>query len=104
MRWRTKVFALDQKRVGLRIKTHMERPLIFKKFDLAQLADGYAFSACGTMSACLIKAEISPAHWKDPSLHTHHHAGRFDDEIPGHARRVFKMVADAQSSQPFTRR
>jgi hypothetical protein len=25
----------------------MERQFIFKKFDLAQLADGYVFSACG---------------------------------------------------------
>jgi hypothetical protein len=26
----------------LRIKTHMERQLIFKKFDLAQLANGFS--------------------------------------------------------------
>jgi hypothetical protein len=47
----------------------MECRFIFKKFDLAQLADGYAFSACGTMSAYLIKAEISPAHWKKAGYH-----------------------------------
>jgi hypothetical protein len=41
---RTKVFALDQKRVGLADQDHYGMPICIQKFDLAQLADGFAFS------------------------------------------------------------
>ena len=34
----------------MRIKTHMERQLMFKKFDLAQLSNGFAFLSSRAMS------------------------------------------------------
>jgi hypothetical protein len=41
MERRTKIIALDQKSVGLADQDSSGTPIIFQKFDLAQLANGF---------------------------------------------------------------
>jgi hypothetical protein len=49
---RTKVLALDQ-------KVYLERQLSFKKFDLAQLANGFVSPACGTRHSVTVRSRTT---------------------------------------------
>jgi hypothetical protein len=70
----------------------MECQLIFKKFDLEQLSDGFVLLSRPRCPLILKKQAISPHFGTARLVHAHHDAGRFDDGVSRFTLFEFKFV------------